>query len=238
VRVRTGLEQVGEAAPPYTWAPEGVVPGTYVYLQVQDRGCGMDEELRPKIFDPFFTTKATGRGLGLAAVLGIVRGHRGAILLDSAPGQGTTFKVLLPAADGAKAELRIECPPADLVCTGTLLVVDDEELLRRLVQEVLEGYGYQVVLAGNGREAVELFRQRAGQIAGVLLDLTMPVMGGREALRQLKEICSDVRVVLSSGYDQADAVQRFAGDGFADFIQKPYTPADLATEIKKVLTAA
>jgi signal transduction histidine kinase/ActR/RegA family two-component response regulator len=235
VRVRTGLEQIGEAALLHTWVSEKISPGSYVYLQVEDSGCGMDEEVRSKIFDPFFTTKATGRGLGLAAVLGIVRGHRGAIHLDSAPGQGTTFKVLLPAAVGLKAELTAESAHSDLAGTGTLLVVDDEDLVRHFAQDVLERCGYQVLEAGNGQEAVELFRQRAGQIAGVLLDLTMPVMGGEEALRQLKEIRRDVRVVLSSGYNEADKVRRLMGEGFTDFIQKPYTPADLAAKIKKAL---
>jgi signal transduction histidine kinase/integral membrane sensor domain MASE1/CheY-like chemotaxis protein len=237
VRVSTGLRELGEDSLQQSLVGEGVSPGPYVYLQVQDTGCGMSAEVRSKIFDPFFTTKLTGRGLGLAAVLGIVRGHRGAVTVDSAPGQGTTFTVLLPAVLIPKAEVKAEGPPADITGTGTLLVVDDEELVRHFAQDVLEGCGYQVLEAGNGQEAVELFRQRASQIAGVLLDLTMPVMGGEEALRLLRQIRPGVRVVLSSGYDEVDAVSRFAGQGLADFIQKPYTPAALATKIKKALAS-
>jgi two-component system cell cycle sensor histidine kinase/response regulator CckA len=237
VRVRTGLQQVGEATLRETFVAEGISPGPYVYLEVQDSGCGVSEEIRSKIFDPFFTTKLTGRGLGLSAVLGIVRSHRGAIQVDSAPGQGTTFKVLLPAAVGRKVELKGESSPPDVTGTGTLLVADDEELVRRLARDVLEGCGYQVVLAANGREAVELFRQQADQIAGVLLDMTMPVTDGEETLRQLKRIRPEVRVILSSGYNEVEAVQRFVAEGSADFIQKPYHPAALAAKIKKALAS-
>ena len=130
-----------------------------------------------------------------------------------------------------------ESPLSDLAGTGTLLVVDDEELVRRFARDVLEGYGYDVLEAANGQEAVELFRQQAGQIAVVLLDMTMPVMDGEEALRQLKSIRPEVRVILSSGYNEVEAVQRFAGEGSADFIQKPYHPAALAAKIKKALAS-
>ncbi len=238
VRVRTGLEEVNESYPQESFATDSISPGAYVYLEVQDTGCGMTEEIKSKIFDPFFTTKLSGRGLGLAAVLGIVRGHQGAIQVVSAPGEGTTFKVLLPAATSQTVEPRAESLSSDVTGTGSVLVVDDEELVRRVAKDVLEAYGYEVLEAANGQEAVELFRQRADQIAGVLLDMSMPIMGGEEALRQLKEIRPDVRVVLSSGFDESDAIQRLAGESLVDFIQKPYTPAALAGKMKKALASA
>jgi PAS domain S-box-containing protein len=236
VRVTTGLQEVNESYLREPFVADRISPGTYVYLEVQDTGCGMTEEIKLKIFDPFFTTKLSGRGLGLSAVLGIVRGHRGAIRVVSTPEEGTTFKVLLPAATGRTVETRVESFPIDVRGSGSLLVVDDEELVRCFAKDVLEGCGYEVLEAANGQEAVDLFRHRASQIAVVLLDMNMPVMGGEEALRQLRAIRSDVRIVLSSGYDEIDAVQRLAGESWVEFIQKPYAPAALAAKIKKALT--
>ena len=195
----------------------------------------MTPETIEKIFDPFFTTKFTGRGLGLAAVLGIVRGHRGAIKVYSTPGQGTTFKILLPAAGQhvVKAE---EVSVAPATARGeTVLVVDDEQIVRRTAKTMLEGYGYSVVLAENGREAVELYRVLADKIALILLDMTMPLMGGEETLRELKTIRPDVRVLLSSGYNEVEAVRRFTGKGLAGFIQKPYSAIALTEKVRSVL---
>lgn len=195
----------------------------------------MDEATRARIFDPFFTTKATGRGLGLSAVQGIARNHRGAIRVYSTPGSGTTFKVLFPAAAVARPPAPEPDRQADLRGSGVVLVVDDEEVVRRTARVMLERYGYTVLMAENGQEALDKYRRNAGRIRLVILDLTMPVMGGEEAFRRLHELDPGVRVLLSSGYNEVEIIRRFTGTGAAGFIQKPYTAAKLAAKLKALL---
>ena len=212
-----------------------ISPGTYVVLEVQDNGHGMDSATQARIFDPFFTTKFTGRGLGLAAVLGIVRGHKGAIQLRSQPGQGTVFNVFFPPSDSME-ERPPHAQPALARGSGLVLVVDDEETIRSTARLALERHGFKVLLARNGQEGVDLLRESPGPVSVVLLDMAMPVMGGEQAFRKMVEIRPGIAVIATSGYDEEETVARF-GDGLAGFLQKPYTAMQLANKVKEVAGA-
>jgi nitrogen-specific signal transduction histidine kinase/CheY-like chemotaxis protein len=235
VLINTGIQHVDDEYIASVLVPAQISPGNYVSLQVHDTGSGMTQETIDRIFDPFFTTKFTGRGLGLAAVLGIVRGHKGAIKVYSTPGRGTTFKVLFPASDHHALKPTPHVVTERSLQGETVLVVDDEQIVRRSAKAMLERYGYSVVVAENGKEAVELYRVLADRIDLVLLDMTMPLMGGEETFRNLKMIRGDVRVILSSGYNEAEAVRRFTGKGLAGFLQKPYSAVTLAEKVRSVL---
>jgi PAS domain S-box-containing protein len=206
-------------------------PGDYVVLQVADNGSGMDDATRAKIFDPFFTTKFTGRGLGLAAVLGIIRGHRGTIRVSSQPGIGTCFQVFFPASRKTVERSLFSLSNDTFQGTGTILVVDDEEIVRVAARTVLESFGYNVFEAENGREAVRVYERHPDEISVVLLDMTMPVMSGVETLQHLLKIDPAAVVIATSGYNEAEAKQIF-GNSISGFIQKPYTAPDLGRKIK------
>jgi len=210
--------------------------GAYVFLEVADTGCGMDRETQDKIFDPFFTTKFTGRGLGMAAVLGIVRGHGGAIKVYSELGKGTTFKIFFPVNEVQASESLVQdtSPSDDWKGDGTLLLVDDEEPIRNLGEQMLERLGFNVITAADGREAVDLFREHSDEIVCVILDLTMPHMDGTAAFREMRGIRDDVKVIISSGYNEQDVKHQFLGKGLAGSLQKPYRMADLKKKLKEV----
>jgi two-component system cell cycle sensor histidine kinase/response regulator CckA len=233
--VVTGVQHVDEHYISTALAPADIVPGDYVMLEVHDTGIGMDEQTLARIFDPFFTTKFTGRGLGLAAAMGIVRGHKGAMKVYSTPGKGSTFKVLFPAARSPRPVAEPPRRPARSGVSATVLVIDDEQIVRRTAKLMLERHGYSVIVAENGQEGVDLFRVLNEKVNVVLLDMTMPVMGGEEAFRELKAIHPDVKVILSSGYNEVEAIQRFAGKGLAGFIQKPYSSVTLISKVESVL---
>jgi PAS domain S-box-containing protein len=238
ISIRTGQQRVDEAYLRTTFLNDALPPGRYVFVEVVDSGQGMDEATRRRIFDPFFTTKFTGRGLGLAAVLGIVRGHQGAIKVYSEPDKGTSFKVLFPCSPATVSGARPAQPcsePERWRGRGTILIVDDEPSIRLVAQRMVEHFGFTALTAVDGEDAVAVYRQRGAEIALVLMDLTMPRLDGEGAYRELQRLDPTVRVVLSSGFNEQDATHRFAGSGLAGFIQKPYRAADLQDCLRRAL---
>jgi len=239
VIVRTRLIQVDRGLLDSTYLQNDMAEGSYVSVEVVDDGPGMDPETQSRVFDPFFSTKQTGRGLGLAVVLGIVRRHGGALLVDSRPGRGTVFQMLFPpsarrpeidrAGEGSVVNR------GDWRGSGLVLVVDDEEHVRSVASAALEAAGFKVETASGGCEAVKEFGRRPGDFVAVLLDMTMPDISGEQVLRDLKRIRRDVPVILSSGYTKSEIVGSFAAGELGGFIRKPYRPADLVEKIRQTL---
>ncbi len=219
---------------------EKTVAGRYVWLMVSDNGCGMDGETLRKLFDPFFTTKFTGRGLGMSAVLGIIRAHKGAFLVESAPESGTTIKVLFPTADIQTAAVEIDNKDvsAQYKLIGRslkVLVVDDEDMVRDVSTSMFDELGFETLVAASGEEALGIFRKESNCIDVVLLDQVMPNMDGVTVFKELRKVQPGIKVLLASGFSQQEVSERFKGLGLTGFIQKPYTLESLTTELKRIL---
>jgi PAS domain S-box-containing protein len=236
ITVKTGIEECDRAVLAGTYLDDNLPFGSYVYLEVKDSGCGISPEAQDRVFDPFFSTKFLGRGLGLAAVLGIVRGHHGAIQLLSQPGQGSTFRVLLPtvrpptappppwqtAASAARSAFGGIEETERVEEGATVLVVDDEPAVREVAKTMLEKAGFKVLQAADGEIGVKIYQQRSPEICAVLLDLLMPRMNGELAFDEIRRINADAQVVLCSGFSEQEAIRRFANKGLAGFLQKPF----------------
>jgi len=233
VEVSTFLRPILPAELEANVTRQPIPAGNYVAMVVRDTGAGMDQQTQARIFDPFFTTKFAGRGLGLSAVLGIIRGHRGALLLESHPGKGTTFRVFFPVS-GQEAEALPAPAQFNTHGRGTVLVVDDEDVVRRTAHLVLTSAGYEVVTATDGTGALTAYEAMPGQIDAVLLDMTMPVMSGEETLTRLLARWPQAAVIVTSGYDEQEA-QRRLGNRAIGFLQKPFTAAQLSRKISEIL---
>jgi two-component system, cell cycle sensor histidine kinase and response regulator CckA len=234
--VRVGLRECDRAYLAGGVLDQQLPEGPYVALEVTDTGGGMSGETQARMFEPFFTTKFTGRGLGLAAVLGIIRGHHGTIRVTSQPGHGTRIEALFPPTTRPVSAPPAPAPvPAAWRGDGTILVVDDEAHVRAIAALALEKTGFTVLTAADGREGVAIFREHAATIRAVLLDLTMPHMDGAATMLQLRQIQPDVRVILSSGYTEEEATRHFSDRDPIAFLQKPYALKDLVAAMRAVL---
>ena len=234
VVVRTGTRHADAEMLRSPYFHEVLPEGTYAFVEVEDGGSGMDAETLARIFDPFFTTKFTGRGLGLAAVLGIVRGHRGTIHVSSTVGIGTQFQVLIPAYSGRPSEAR-PSPTKPWRGRGTILLVEDESLIRLFTRRVLEGAGFEVMPAYDGQEGLELYERHRGQIVAVVLDWTTPRLEGTQVVRELRARRVDVPILVMSGYSEHEVATHLDCANASAFLQKPFQPSELIGCVRKIL---
>lgn len=235
ITLSTSLTRLSAADIQKTFPGQNLTPGQYARLEVEDTGRGMSAETLQRIFEPFFSEKGVGRGLGLAAMLGVVRAHRGGVSVESGLQKGTRFTVVLPALEQPVAERNARRPQPRLEAGSTVLVVDDEHEVRDVVKDMLTERGLRVLTAEDGSCAVELFRQHADTIDVVLLDLAMPGRGGDEALREILAIRPDAKVIVSSGFVEESVSSQFGDVRPAAFLRKPFTTELLMDRISSVL---
>ncbi len=235
ITIRTGVQMVDATTNGGLLPSLPLSPGKYVTLEVSDTGCGMSPEVRDRIFDPFYTTKFTGRGLGLSAMLGILRSHHGGLKVYSELGHGSVFKLYLPALSLGVEGLPPRRVTGEWQGHGTLLLVDDESAPRTVARALAESFGFQVVEASNGLEAVALFELRHKELSAVLMDLTMPHMDGRQAFLRMHEVDPEVPVVLTSGYSEQDVLSDFIGKGLAGFLPKPYQRSQFLAVLRQAV---
>ena len=232
ITVSTGTRECSQEYFSESYLSENLSEGLYVYLEIKDTGCGMTQEVQDRIFDPFFTTKFTGRGLGMAAVLGMVRAHQGAIKVYSKPGIGTTVKVLFPAIEASMEDVNKKAKKDE---KGTILIIDDEKNVRKIGKIMLERAGYNTLTASGGKEGVNIFLQaKKKEITAVILDMKMPDMNGKETFRELKAIDKDIKIILTTGYNEED-IDCFRKNELAGFIPKPFRVKELIETVKNVI---
>ena len=225
IRLRTSVQTItADRIGEWRQATGSLIPGEYVQLEVTDSGVGMAQETLRKIFDPFFTTKVTGRGLGLSAVIGIVKGHHGGLRVESEAGRGTTFQVVFPVSREKNSDAVSEAKDGQPArYDSCILVVDDEPDVREVTSDMLKDVGIKPLLAEDGERAIEIYNAKWSEIDLVLLDLSMPGIGGKETLKRLKAINESVKIILTSGYSESAVGSDLKSLGFTEFIQKPYS---------------
>jgi CheY-like chemotaxis protein len=245
IRITTGIQNCDKTCLDASMLDEKPEPGRFVFFEVSDNGCGMSEETLHRLFDPFYTTKFTGRGLGMSAVLGIIRTHGGALLVQSEPGKGSTFRVLFPLAESARpfmvpepvAPQPEEGATIEKPLSGVVLVVDDEKPVLKICTKMAQLCGFTVITACDGIDAVAKFRTHADDIDIVLMDLTMPNMDGITAMKEIYLIRPNAKIILSSGFNNEELSERIKGQHPSGFIRKPYSMKLLEKEFQRVMRA-
>jgi PAS domain S-box-containing protein len=240
ITLSTGLQICDQLCLSMSRLEERPAPGSFVYLEVCDNGAGMNEQIQDRIFDPFFTTKFTGRGLGMSAVLGIVRAHSGALFLDSSLAMGTTIRVIFPVdvtPPEPKTGFTVAATPVadESSLSGTALIVDDEKSVLKICVTMVNQCGLRTITAVDGASAINIFRRQCDEIDLVLMDLTMPNMDGIEAMNELRSIKPDIKIILSSGFNEQEIDERISLQAPSGFIRKPYLLKSLEAELRRVM---